>query len=137
MSLSTALQKAVIDALQAHSELAALTDGEISENAVSSFDYPYVTLGPSSFVPDDADCISGRIETVQVDCWSRIGGSLTEARKMLDMAYAALHEVTLVLPDPYAAVDGEAVLARAFSEPDRKTAHGVLQVSFSLEDQGA
>lgn len=137
MSLSAALQSAVIDALKAHAELSALTDGEISGNELASFKYPYVTLGPSSFLPDDADGISGRVETIQVDCWSRIGGSLTEARKMLDMAHSALHNVSLALPDPYAAVDGQTVLARAFRDPDGKTAHGLLQISYELEDQGA
>ena len=63
--MSNAFQLAVISALQANPELNALTGGEISQNALLDYAYPYISLGPSSFIPDNADCIIGREETIQ------------------------------------------------------------------------
>lgn len=133
MSMSNAFQLAVISALQANPELNALTGGEISQNALLEYAYPYISLGPSSFIPDNSDCITGREETIQVDCWDEDGGSLARAKQMVDLAYATLHEADLTLADPYAASDVNVVLTRCFLGPDNTTARGILQVTAALE----
>jgi hypothetical protein len=136
MSASEALQLAVINVLKGNAALSEITGGEISQNAPDSFSKPYVTLGPSSFQSENADGLTAREETLQVDCWSEQGGNLAETKRMVDLVYATLHEADLALAEPYAASGAQVVLARSFLDPNQVTGHGVLQVSVYLEDHG-
>ena len=43
--------------------------GRVYDRAVETTPYPYITLGPSYWTADSAECIEGRIQTVQVDVW--------------------------------------------------------------------
>ena len=44
-------------------------DGKVYDRAAEDTAYPYVTLGPSFWVDDSAECIQARSQTVQVDVW--------------------------------------------------------------------
>lgn len=134
MSASAALQLAVINTLKGNAALSEITGGEISQNAPGGFSPPYVTLGPSSFHSENADGLTAREETLQVDCWSQRGGSLAETKRMVDLAYGALHEADLDLAEPFAASGVQVVLARSFLDADQVTGHGVLQVAAFVED---
>lgn len=71
MSASSALQKAIIDAMRADATLSGMVGGRIYDIAPSGEAYPHVTLGASTFYAERRDCMVTRIETVQVDVWTR------------------------------------------------------------------
>lgn len=133
MSASRAFQKAVIAALKADAGVAAFVGSRVYDMAPAAEDYPYISLGPSSTVPDNDECIEGREETVQIDVWDRSDGLMHPCRAITDAVYAALHEITLTLDDPYANVETNVTLAQVFGDPDAITAHGVVQVTGLIE----
>lgn len=61
---------------------------------------PYISMGPSDAVTDDADCIDGLEITMQFDCWSWGSGeaySGTEVRKLAGAVRADLHNAEIIL----------------------------------------
>jgi len=134
MSASEALQLAVINALKGNAALSEITGGDISQNAHGGFASPYVTLGPSSFAPESADDLEGQEETLQIDCWSKQGGSLAETKRMVGLVTKALHGADLEIAEPYAVSEVSVVLAQSFLDSDKKTGHGVIQVTAYVED---
>ena len=102
--------------------------GRVYDRAVEDTAYPYVTLGPSYWVDDSAECIQARIQTVQVDVWHS------------GAAKGALEDL---VDDVSAALDGWAVdeltmhplrvtLARIMDDPSGAL-HGVVQVEAMVE----
>lgn len=133
MSASRALQKAVVAALKANATVSGLVGARVYDMQPADAVYPFVSLGPSSFVPSDDECIEARDETLQIDVWSRDNGLMHPCRAITDAVFAALHEVTLTLDDPYANVETNITLAQVFMDPDGLTAHGVVQVTAMIE----
>lgn len=98
-----------------------------------SQDFPCVTFGPSSYVPDDSDCITGRVETMQIDCWVRESGRVRGVRVLVDAVKQVLHGVTTDLAT-HALLELRVTLTRAFMDPDGLTAHGVVHVEAIIEE---
>lgn len=103
-------------------------DGKVYDRAAEDTAYPYVTLGPSYWVDDSAECIQARSQTVQVDVWHS------------GAAKGALEDL---VDDVSAALDGWAVdeltmhplrvtLARVMDDPSGAL-HGVVQVEAMVE----
>lgn len=95
------LQGAIIARLRADAALAALV-GKTTGGLVKVFDYvpggttePYVSLGPTSFTQEDAECIDGGEVIIQIDAWSlgetNAPGGSTQVRKMADAIRRSLH----------------------------------------------
>lgn len=102
--------------------------GKVYDRAAEDTAYPYVTLGPSYWVDDSAECIQARSQTVQVDVWHS------------GAAKGALEDL---VDDVSAALDGWAVdeltmhplrvtLARVMDDPSGAL-HGVVQVEAMVE----
>lgn len=103
-------------------------DGKVYDRAAEDTAYPYVTLGPSYWVDDSAECIQARSQTVQVDVWHS------------GAAKGALEDL---VDDVSAALDGWAVdeltmhplrvtLARIMDDPSGAL-HGVVQIEAMVE----
>ena len=133
MSPSRELQTLILDTLVADAAVGALVGDRIYDRMPSDGDYPCITFGPSDFVPDDFECITGRLETVQLDCWARSQGRLWPAREIADAVKAALHEADLALT-VNALIRIEVTGVRVMGDPDGVTAHGVVTVSASIEE---
>lgn len=133
MSASRALQKAIVAALKADATVAASVGARVYDMAPADAAYPFISFGPTSVVPDNAELITGREETVQVDIWDRSNGLMHPARALADAVYDVLHEETLTLDDPYANVECNVTLLQVFMDPDGLTAHGVVQVTAMVE----
>ncbi len=120
-------------ALKADTAVADFVAARIYDFPPADATFPYISLGPSSVVPDNADCIEGREETLQIDVWDRSNGLMHPCRAIVDAVYSAFHEVTLTLDDPYANVETNVTLMQVFMDPDGLTAHGVVQVTGMIE----
>jgi hypothetical protein len=71
-----------------------------SPSGGSTLQSPYISLGPSDALTDDADCIDGLEITMQIDCWSwgsnEAFGS-AQVRKLAGAVRACLHEAEFPL----------------------------------------
>lgn len=95
---------------------------------------PYISLGASDVVPADADCITARAETVQLDIWHRDQGRNWPCKQTVDAVRTALHGYAGDLAT-HALVEMRVVLTRVMDDPDGVTCHGVVQVTALIEER--
>lgn len=121
MTASAEVQKAIYEALIAVSVATQVRDTPIA--APGAADFPFIEIGPSQQLPDDAGGDTGIEEFVDVHCYSRAAGQ-REVKDMMGAIHSALHHRTLVVAGRETAhcwFDGGRVLV----EPDGLTRHGV------------
>lgn len=133
MSVSVALQDLILQLLLGNAAVQAIVSDRIYDGVPDDAVFPYISLGPSDYNPDDADCIDGREETVQLDCWCRDDGLKWPCKQLVDAVKAALHEEDTELTSG-ALVEMQVTLARVVDDPDRITAHGIVQVTATIEE---
>jgi hypothetical protein len=133
MSVSVSLQDLILAKLQADAGVTAIVADRIVDGPDEDTEFPYISFGPMDFTPDDADCIFGREETVQLDCWSRDQGRKWPCKQLVDAVKAALHDTEGELTAG-ALVQMRVTLIRVFDDPDNLTAHGVVQVTATTEE---
>lgn len=133
MSASNELQTLIYQRLTNDAGVAALVNGRVYDNPPSNADFPYISFGPSDVVEDDADCITGRIETIQIDCWSRYQGGFKEVKDIADAVKKALHRYAGELT-VNALVEMTVQSVRHFRDPDGITSHGVVTVQAIVEE---
>lgn len=127
------LQAAIYAALIADAGVAAVVGTRVVDGAPS--DYPAITFGPGDYLPDDMDCIDGRIETMQLDCWVRDSSQrLRPARALADLVKAALHGMELSLAT-HALAALRVVAVRAMMDPDGLTGHGIVTLEAVIEER--
>lgn len=133
MSASNDLQKLIYDRLVADAGVHDIIADRVYDNPVGKDSFPFVSFGPSDVVEDDADCITGRIETIQLDCWSRYQGGFKEVKDLTDAVKKALHHYEGELTTN-ALVEMTVEAIRHFRDPDGITSHGVVTVQAIVEE---
>lgn len=128
------LQKAIRATLLADAAVAAIVGTRVADGLTADATFPLVTFGPTDWRPEDMDCVVGREETVQLDCWTRSGASLRPAKALADKVARALHKVSLSL-DTHAAADLTVEAVRAFMDPDQLTGHGIVVCTALIEER--
>jgi|SRR5215211_6824780 len=116
------LQAAVVAALKANAAVAAIVGTRIYDNPAGDAAKPYISIGPSDLVPDDADGIEAAEITMQIDGWSDTPTSV-QVKQVGAAIRAALHHAELTLPDDQRLVFLEADNTRYLTEPDGLTRH--------------
>lgn len=132
MTPSEELQKFITAELRADAVLAGLVGVGIYDNVPGDAIYPYLSYGPSDFAPDDSECVNGRVEGFQIDCWSEAQGAKAEAKRICEAVYDALHNASGEL-GTHALVSMEVVRVRVFPDADPLLTHGVVQIEAMLE----
>lgn len=136
MGPGEALLRLIVARLKADAGVAALVGARVVDKPDPALALPYISIGPSDWVEDDAECIASRIEALQVDTWSEEGGQ-RESRAMVDAVTRAIRALGA---DPTAVLEAHAlggirvVRARIFRDPDGVTHHGVVTVEAHLEE---
>lgn len=108
-------------------------DGRVYDRVTESVDSPYVTLGPSSWIDDSAECIEAREITLQIDLW----GSLTSkgaVEDLTDDVATALHgwsDETALTMHPINVVGADVE-----DDPDGVSVHGYVTLRAMVEDYG-
>ncbi|TWF53261.1 DUF3168 domain-containing protein [Neorhizobium alkalisoli] len=133
MSVSVALQDLILSLLKADNAVAAIVADRVIDGPTSKTSFPYISLGASDIELIDAECMRGRDETVQIDCWTRDDGKLWRCKRLVDAVQGALHEKEGPLSSG-ALISLNVVLMRSFIDRDNITAHGVVQVTAELEE---
>ena len=133
-SPSDELQTAIYAALVADAGVGALVGDAIYDGRPPVLPDKCITFGPSDYVPDDMDCITGRQETVQIDCWWASNRRLKPVKTLADAVKAALHRAELPL-GTHALAFLEVEEVRAFMDADGATGHGVVIVTAMVEER--
>lgn len=110
-----------------------LIEGRAFDRAVRENVHPYVTLGPSYWTDDSAECIRGRTITLQVDVWCSGGPAAgkANAEDVVDDVATALDgwadtEVLTMHP-------ARVTMVRVMDDPNGAV-HGVVQIELDVED---
>lgn len=96
---------------------------------------PYISLGPTTVIPDDADCSTAEEITFQIDAWSWGAGEAfgsVQVRKIADAVKRALHRADIEL-STNALVTIEHALTRILRDPDGITNHAAIQFTATVE----
>ena len=133
MSPSVDLQTIIYQTLLADPGVSAIVADRVFDNVPAEVDYPYISFGPSDYLPNDADCILGRIESFQVDCWTDESGKKRPARLLSDAIKRALHENEPDL-EGHALVRMRVTGVRILDDPSKIIAHGVVTVEATIEE---
>lgn len=104
----------------------------VYDRATESDEFPYVTLGPSSWVDNSADCIEGRDITLQVDVWCSGGPKAGKgnAEDVVDDVSTALNG--WMDDDILTAHPARVTLVRVMDDPSG-CVHGVVQIDVEVE----
>lgn len=141
MDASVELIKAMFDRLRATTAVTSFVEQHIYDRVPEKQDgtinvpFPYVSLGPSSAIPDDFDCVKGEEVTIQLDVWCSGAGEAygtAQVRKICGAIKAALHDVDLSLPTA-ALVTLQWETTRIIDDPNPAITHGVIQFTATVE----
>ena len=83
-SPSNALQTLIYQRLTTYAPLVALIGTRVVDPPRGEEASPYISFGRSDWQEDDADCIEGREETIQLDIWSIAQDGQREAKDICD-----------------------------------------------------
>lgn len=131
MNPSRELQKVVHDLLLRSGAVNALIGDRVYDGVPQDPTFPYVSFGPSDFVPLDLECIDSREHSLQLDVWSRDQGRKWKCKDIVDAVHAALHLAEAQMNGAHL-VQLRVTLARVFDDPDGITAHGVVSVEADI-----
>lgn len=141
MDASYELILAAIAKLRATSAVTALVGTKIYDRVPEKKDgtpnvaSPYISMGPTTTIPDDYDCVDGEEITFQLDAWSWGSGEAygsVEVRKIADAVKRALHDADLALSNN-ALVTLRHELTRILRDPDNVTNHAAIQFTATVE----
>lgn len=141
MTASLSLQTLIYETLRDDLAVKALVVGRVYDRVpapngvIAPSTYPYISFGPSDYVPDDADCIVGGTHTMQIDAWSRAVG-YPECKNICDAVKRALHKRPLNFgaASPDAVVDINVESVRTIRDSDGITSHGIITISAMVEE---
>lgn len=128
MGISSDLQKLIVARLR---EAVPSVQGRVYDNPPETAEMPYVSIGPSYWSTDDAECIEGRSEVVQIDVWASNRPNKAAAKDATDEVSAALKGWA---SDAIAMHPLRVVLVRVMDDPQAGVAHGVVQVEALIEE---
>lgn len=104
--------------------------GRVFDQAVRTTPAPYVTLGPSDWLPDDAHCIHGRAMSLQIDVWGKAiaKGELEDLTDDVSSCLRGWEDTDSLSMHPI-----EITLVRVLDDPDPDWVHGVVQIEVMVE----
>lgn len=127
MGTSSDLQRLVVARLKAAVPSVA---GRVYDGPAEDAVMPYVSIGPSYWSDDDAECIEGRSEVIQIDIWASNRPNKGAAKDATDEVAAALKDWS---SDAIAMHPLRVALARVMDDPAPGVVHGVVQVEALIE----
>ncbi|MGE3874094.1 MAG: DUF3168 domain-containing protein [Parvibaculaceae bacterium] len=132
------LTGAIVPALKASEPLGLLIGDRIfdkvpidGKTGATTARFPYVSIGSSFEIADDADCIEAVEISFRIDIWSRKSG-FPEALKIADMVRSLIHDQELPLPDNALVLIRHRRLDK-LRDPDGLTSHVVLEFTAIVE----
>lgn len=130
---AVALQDAIVAALLADPAVSGHVGVQVYDNAPAGVEEPYITLGPSQVLDDDADCISAEEHHQQIDIWTKESASKRGCKAICQAVKRALHGAELAL-DEGAMVLIEVTDWQAVDDPAEFIAHGIVNVRALVDE---
>lgn len=125
-SFSWPVQQSLFNRLKTDTALTALATGGIHDGAPQGTPYPYVVIGETTEVPDDAHARYGSQDTITLHIWSRYAG-----QKEIKQIAARIHELVHHQTWPVngaVMVNAQVEMLETLRDPDGFSRHGVLRV---------
>jgi hypothetical protein len=140
MDAATELLRAMLDALRATASVNDVLEGRIFDrqpgrNGSPVAAYPHLSLGPTTSLPDDFDCLDGEEITIQLDVWTSGDNSAfasTQCREISDAIKRRLHNAELPLT-VNALVTLTWAGTRILDDPNPAIRHGAVQFTATVE----
>lgn len=141
MDASYELILAAINRLRATTAVTTLVGTRIydrvpeDQSGAPAVAFPYISIGPSTSIPDDFDCMDGEEVTIQFDVWTSGSGEAfgsVQCRKISGAIKRALHDADLTLTTN-ALVSFQHELTRILRDPNPAITHGVIQFTGTVE----
>ena len=140
MDASRELLTAMLNALRADTAVTAkvgqrIVDRPQGRNGKPAAAYPYISVGPSTAVPDDAACITSEELTLQLDVWTSGDDNAFASSECRDIAAAVkrrLHNADFTLSEN-ALVTLTWELTRILDDPNPAIRHGAVQFTAIVE----
>lgn len=126
------VQAAIVAALKAYAPLTSIVGSRVYDNVPNGAQKPYVSIGPTQFLPASGECIDGGDVVIQLDGWSE-GPTSVEAKQIGAAIIARLRNFAEALEDGARLVDFQIEQARYLREPDGVTQHAVVIVRAAAE----
>lgn len=140
MSSAVEFQDMILARLKAFSDVQVIVAGRVidgplpaGKDAQPDTLFPCVTFGASTTIEDEEECVEGRIDDIQLDCWTRENGKLWTVRRLADAVRKALHNYEGSLATA-TIVSCRVTLISCFRDPDGITSHGVVNVRGLIEE---
>jgi hypothetical protein len=124
---SLELQKAIVAALKADPDVAAIIAGRIYDAVPGNATKPYLSFGPFQLLPEHGSCLDGGEAIITLDAWAA-GPDTVEVKRLGTAVAAALDLAPIVLDAPQRLVEISVEQTQYMRDPDGITAHGVITV---------
>lgn len=131
MSPDLEVRDAVVATLKAAPAVVALVGDRIFDRVPLNAEFPYLTIGPSWEIPDDADCLEAVEIGFRISAWSRAVGA-AEALAIANATRRALRDADLELA-VNALADFEYRRGDTLRDPDGLTTQAILEFSATVE----
>ena len=128
MGISSDLQRLIVARLKAAVPSVA---GRVYDGPAETATMPYISIGPSYWSDDDAECIEGRSEVIQIDIWASNRPNKAAAKDATDEVAAALKGWS---SEAIAMHPLRVSLVRVMDDPAPGVVHGVVQVEAMIEE---
>ena len=127
MGISSDLQRVIVARLKAAVPAVA---GRVYDNPPETAVMPHISIGPSYWSDDSAECIRARVETVQIDVWASNRPDKRAAKDATDQVADALDGWAV---EELAMHPLRVSLVRVMDDPAPGVVHGVVQVEAMVE----
>lgn len=127
MGISSDLQRLIVARLKA---AVPMVQGRVYDIPPETAQMPFISIGPSYWNDDSAECIRARVETVQVDIWASNRPDKRAAKDATDEVAAALDGWAV---EELAMHPLRVSLVRVMDDPAPGVVHGVVQVEAMVE----
>lgn len=140
MDASTELLRSMLDALRSTPAVNDVLQGRIFDrqpgrSAAPIAAYPHLSVGPSTSIPDDFDCLDGEEITLQLDIWTSgddVAFASSQCREIANNIKRRLHNAELALTIN-ALVTLTWSLTRIIDDPNPAIRHGAIQFTATVE----
>lgn len=127
MGISSDLQRVIVARLKAAVPSVA---GRVYDTPPETAQMPYISIGPSYWNDDSAECIRARVETIQCDIWASNRPDKRAAKDATDEVAAALDGWAI---EDLAMHPLRVSLVRVMDDLAPGVVHGVVQVEAMVE----
>lgn len=121
------LANAILTALKADTGVVGFVGPRVYDRVPTNAQSPYISLGPSDAVSDDAECIQSYEISLQIDAWSWGAGEAHSSAQVRKLAHAIRQALlTDIELSSNGLVSLEHRVTRILRDPDDVTNHAAI-----------